>query len=117
MTPLVRGVVAFLIGFAGALVTIQAIDLARETPDESRSVVVGIPDFDAFCRQTGGSQVSAALVTADAFGWRCVGRRNNIWGLEAVDMHGACRTQFGPDSWAETTDALSSTSWLCLSRS
>jgi hypothetical protein len=114
-TPLIRGVVAFLIGFVGAFATIQAIDLASDD-DSVERVVLGALDIDAYCRSLDGDQVSAALVADTAFGWRCVGRRNGIWGQEAVDMHLACRTQFEIDAWAETVDPSDPTSWVCVIR-
>jgi hypothetical protein len=114
-SPLVRGVIAFLIGFAGAVVVIQAIDLAREGDDVNR-VVLGSLDVDTYCRNLEGDQMLAALVGDSAFGWRCVGRRNGIWGEEVVNVNKACRMQFLPESFAETVNPAEPRSWVCVVR-
>jgi hypothetical protein len=116
-TPLARGVVAFLIGFLGAVVVIQAVDLASNGGDDGEPMVLGPLDIQAYCRNLEGDQMLAALVTDSAFGWRCVGRRNGIWGEEVVDLHQACRAQFRPGAWAETSDPAEPRSWVCVSRS
>jgi hypothetical protein len=113
--PLVRGVIAFLIGFVGAVVVIQAIELAREDDGVTR-VVLGSLDVNLYCRSLQGEQMLAALVADTAFGWRCVGRRNGIWGEEAVNMHEACRVQFGPEALPETVDPAEPRSWVCVLR-
>lgn len=113
-SPLVRGALAFGVGFVGAIATIQAIDLVEDDDPVRSRVVVGVLDVDRHCKSLEGEQLTAVLVSSDAFGWRCVGRRNGLWDREPVDFQAACRAQYGERTWAESADEGSPTSWVCV---
>jgi hypothetical protein len=102
----------FAVGFAGALVTIGAADWAGER-DLVEEYVAGELDFFAYCRAQ-DPDLSAAIYTNDARGWRCQGRRNGIWGRDEIDVNAACRQQYGPEARAVASDPASPYSWTCV---
>ncbi|CAN5496671.1 hypothetical protein BH23ACT3_BH23ACT3_15290 [soil metagenome] len=108
---LLRRLIGFSVGFGAALAIIVATEFSRsQTPVDSR--VVGDLDVFEYCRG-GEFQLEAALRQDDAYGWRCVGRRNGIWGFDEVDFDDACRVQHGPDAAAVTDDPQSPYAWQC----
>lgn len=117
MTPtphaLVRRLLGFAVGFAAALGIIAATELGADT--STRGEVLGHLDIAAHCRAA-DEPLDAALRSEDAFGWRCIGRRNGIWGIERVDVDAACRQQYGPRARAVTTDVDEPNSWTCVAR-
>jgi hypothetical protein len=109
---LLRRLIGFSVGFAAALTIIVATEFSRNaTPGESR--VVGDLDVFEYCRG-GEFKLEAALRQDDAYGWRCVGRRNGIWGFDEVDFDDACRTRHGPEAAAVTADPQSPYAWQCI---
>jgi hypothetical protein len=109
---LVRRVIGFVVGFTTALAIIVATEVSRNA-DTAAVRVVGDLDVFEYCR-TGDFELEAALRDEDAFGWRCVGRRNGIWGFEEVDFHDACRSQHGDTAIARTDDPSSPYAWHCV---
>lgn len=109
----VRGTLAFAVGFTGALLTVLAADLTEERADAVERVV-GTPDFFEYCRDSIDDRASAHLESRDAYGWRCAARRNGIFDLEPIDAGAVCRFQYGEEAVAETVDATSPYSWRCV---
>lgn len=110
---LVRRVLGFAVGFIAALGIILVTELSGNTPRSGE--LLGRLDVTAHCRQ-GDEPLEAALRSDDAYGWRCVGRRNGIWGFEEVDFDAACRNQYGRRARATTTDPESPDAWQCVVR-
>lgn len=110
---LARRLLGFTVGFATAL----GIIVVTEASDNilRRGEVLGSLDVAAYCRQA-EVPLEPALREPDAYGWRCVGRRNGIWGFEEVDFDAACRHQYGDRARAVTTDRQSADSWTCVVR-
>lgn len=112
---LVRRMIGFGVGFATALVIIVATDMSRNV-DTAATRVLGDLDVFEYCR-TGEFELEAALLEEHADGWRCVGRRNGIWGFDEVDFDDACRRQHGERATASTSDPSSPYSWQCVTTS
>lgn len=110
---LARRLLGFAVGFATALGIIVVTEASGNIP--RRGEVLGSLDVAAYCRQT-EEPLEPALREQDAYGWRCVGRRNGIWGFEEVDYDAACRSQYGRRARATTTDPESPDSWTCVMR-
>lgn len=109
---LLRRAIGFSVGFATALTIIVATEAGRRSTTPVIEVV-GAPDVFDYCR-SGEFVLEAALRSDDADGWRCVGRRNQIWGFDPVDFDDVCRTQFGEAAWALTEDPSSPYEWRCV---
>lgn len=110
---LVRRLLGFAVGFAAAIGIILATELSSNTARSGE--VLGRLDVQEYCRAN-DEPLDAALRTDDAFGWRCVGRRNGIWGFEEVDFDAACRSQYGSRARAVSTDREAADSWQCVIR-
>lgn len=108
---LMRRLLGFGVGFVTALGIIVATELSSNTPRSGE--VLGRLDVTAYCR-AGDEPLEAALRSEDAYGWRCVGRRNGIWGFDEVDFDAACRSQYGSRARAVTTDRQSANAWQCV---
>lgn len=52
-------------------------------------------DLDRYCQHRYGEDATAYL-PEDLGGWSCSVWHNGVWGLEALDLHAACRWQRGP---------------------
>lgn len=115
MNRLSRGIIAAAVGFCGAFVVGKASELGSDDQPRPPEVSLGRLDFLEYCRDTYGAGFTAALVAADAFGWRCAGLRNGVWGLDEIDVAAACRSQFGERSRAHTWDPDIPDSWECRS--
>lgn len=112
MNRAARGIIAAAIGFSGAFIVGTASQLGSEgrvTP----GTTLGQLDFMRYCRETYGDGFAATLVADDAFGWRCAGRRNGVWGLDEIDVADACVTQYGRRARPHTWDPDVATSWEC----
>jgi len=109
---LLRRLIGFSVGFVAALTIIVATELSRDTGGSSTDVI-GIPDVFEYCR-SGEFELEAALRSDDADGWRCVGRRNDIWGFDPVDFDDVCRRQFGASATARSEDPASPYAWQCV---
>lgn len=109
---LLRRVFGFVVGFAAALTIIVATEISRNA-DTDATRVLGDLDVFEYCR-SGEFELEAALLAYDARGWRCVGRRNGIWGFDEVDFDEACRRQHGERAQAVTGDPASPYSWQCV---
>lgn len=109
---LLRRVIGFTVGFAAALTIIVASEMGQDAETRA-SRVVGELDLFEHCR-SGEFELEAALREHDAFGWRCVGRRNGIWGFDEPDFDAACREQHGDGAWAFTDDPTSPYAWQCV---
>ncbi len=109
---LLRRIVGFSVGFATALVIIVATEMSWSA-ETVASRVLGPLDVFEHCRNS-EFELEAALRHDDAYGWRCVGRRNGIWGLDELDFDAACREQFGEGASAVTADPASPYAWQCV---
>lgn len=109
---LLRRLIGFSVGFTAALTIIVATELSRDTDGPSTDVI-GIPDVFEYCR-SGEFALEAALRSDDADGWRCVGRRNGIWGFDPVDFDDVCHRQFGNSATAHSEDPESPYAWQCV---
>lgn len=107
---LLRRIIGFTVGFATALVIIVATEMSRNA-ETVASETLGPLDVFEHCRDSG---LEAALRDDDAYGWRCVGRRNGIWGFDELDFDAACRRQYGDGASAATDDPTSPYAWQCL---
>jgi hypothetical protein len=108
---LLRRLIGFSVGFTAAVTIIVATEFSRNSATAERRVVGELDVFE-YCRG-GEFQLEAALRQDDAYGWRCVGRRNGIWGFDEVDFDDACRIHHGPDAAAVTDDPQSPYAWQC----
>lgn len=108
-----RRIVGFTAGFLIALSIILVTDASTNRPVGGE--VLGELDLMAYC-DGGIDPLMAALRTDDAFGWRCVGLRNGIWGFDEIDFDAACRQQYGRRAQARTTDPEQPDSWQCVSQ-
>jgi hypothetical protein len=111
-----------VLGFAlGIGLGFAVIELAQQVDDDDRPPVadepvriVGAPDFIAWCRTQNVDRADATVITSDAWGWRCVGIRNGMFGYDEIVTDEVCRDQFGADAIAQLVNAESPTGWQCV---
>ena len=104
------------IGFVGAYVAHDAAERLGSEPDRSPvAEVLGAIDYDSFCRR-GETDLRAVSLTADAYGWRCSGVMNGIFGTDDIDVQEACEWQYGVAAVAFLEDADSPDGWPCVDR-
>jgi hypothetical protein len=114
--PVLRRIIGLSVGFLVAIGTITAVEFRRsERSADQAWVLAGNMNAFEYCMRADGN-LRAVLRNNDAFGWRCMGRRNGIWGFETVDVALACVQQYGPKARAETSDSSDPMSWRCLVR-
>lgn len=110
---LTRRIIGFAAGFTITLGIIVATELSTNRPNSGE--LLGPLDLVAYCDQ-GDEPLMAALRTEDAYGWRCVGRRNGIFGFDEIDFDAACRHQYGRHARAVTNNPDAADSWECIVR-
>lgn len=113
-TGVVRALLGLAVGFAGAFITVQAIDLVDQTRSpETLDVVLGQPDIERYCL-TFDDHSRTAMLTDD--GWKCAGFVQGLWSSFAIDMSEVCRRQFDPASTARVVnlDVGQPTDWRCV---
>lgn len=105
----------FALGFTGAFATLQAIDRfdADDDPDPLE-IVIGAPDFDAYCERGPDNRLRAVATTGDAFGWQCAGVVRQLWTTHDVEVADVCRWQYGDVASARLVDAAVPEGWLCV---
>jgi hypothetical protein len=105
-------VIAAALGFSAAYVVGSASQLgSQQRPVEIE--VLGELDLARYCRERYGPNMSVTLVAENSFGWRCAGRRNGLWGTDAIDLGEACRTQYGPRA-RPRDDPDTPYGWVCV---
>ena len=115
MNQLARAAAAFTVGLVGSIATITAVNEiggARGT-GELASTVLGQPDFDGYCKSANPTS-AAVLVSQDADGWRCAGRRNDIFFTHDIEPAEVCTWQHGPGTRARLSDADAPVGWQCV---
>jgi hypothetical protein len=113
---LARRVVGLGVGFLGAFVTLQAIErfASATDPTERTELVLGQPDFDAYCRRDADRDLDGVLTDTDAFGWQCVGFVQSFWTAERANAAEVCAWQFGVEASARLVDESSPDGWRCV---
>lgn len=113
---LARRVVGLGVGFLGAFVTLQAIErFASDTdPIERIELVLGQPDFDAYCGRDTARDLDGVTTDTGAFGWQCVGFVQSFWTTERADAAEVCAWQFGVEASARLVDESSPDGWRCV---
>lgn len=103
----------FSLGFVGAFVTIQAIDRFGPSPEaEPLEVVLGAPDFDAFC--TRDLDLAAVSTSGEPDGWVCAGLVGGLWTTRPVDVQEVCRWNYGTAASERLVDASVPDGWVCV---
>jgi len=102
--------VGLLVGFLSALATLAAIE--RFEPDETRGVVLGEPDFTAYCARD-PEQPLEAMMSADT-GWACVSGADTADGAQPLDPAEVCAWQYGVMATASPVDTSSPERWNCI---
>lgn len=113
---LARRMVGLGVGFLSAFVTLQAIErfASDDDPSERIELVLGQPDFDAYCRRDTDRDLDGVLTDTDAFGWQCVGFVQSFWTTEPADAAEVCAWQFGVEASARLVDESSPDGWRCV---
>lgn len=112
---LLRLLLGLAIGFAGAWVTLQAIDRFGSNGDlEPTEIALGRPDFDGYCDRDDGRRLRALTTTGDAYGWQCAGPVRGLWTTEPIVVEDVCRWQHGPAATARLVDDAAD-GWQCVS--
>ena len=113
---LARRVVGLGVGFLSAFVTLQAIERFASGADliEPFELVLGRPDFDAFCGRDTDRDLKGVTTDTDAFGWKCVGFVQSFWSTERANAAEVCAWQFGVEASARLVDESSPDGWRCV---
>lgn len=105
----------FSLGFLGAYVTIQAIDrFAPAAEEEPLEIVLGAPDFDAFCSRDQGRDLRGVTTTGDPYGWQCVGTVGGLWTTEPLEPEDVCRWEHGAGVFARLVTVDDPAGWMCV---
>ena len=116
-----RMVLGLLVGFTGAYVAIEAIDRFGTEPGtgERLEVVLGRPDFEAYCGRDNSELVVTPAVRDpiddDPLGWSCSGPVRGLFSTIAIDIDDVCRVQFEPRARARLFDLDDPNGWRCIS--
>ncbi|MCW2750917.1 MAG: hypothetical protein JWR83_2027 [Aeromicrobium sp.] len=86
----------------------------------SRPILVGRPDFDAYCRLAHGQTARVSRIASDRKGWRCVGLPNGVFNIFDVDFVGhetdlACQVTIDGEAYAADDDGITDKNapWAC----
>lgn len=74
------------------------------------AAVMGPVDINTACYQQYGPNHTVALVSSDAYGWRC---KSAIGALKSVNFNIYCSNTYGSTSWATHTPS-NPYSWNCV---
>ncbi len=107
-----RSVLAICVGFIGATAVFRAAGV--EPIDSGPPDVLGEVDPFAYCRSQFGETSNAVLVGTNAYSWRCVDRRNDLFLLVELDFNDACRDRFGEAVRADNWDGSNPYAWECV---
>lgn len=103
------------LGFVGAFVTLQAIDrFGPAAEPDPLELVLGPPDFDAYCERGPDDRLRAVATTGDAFGWQCVGLVHQLWTTADVDIAEVCRWHYGVTASERLVDGSVPDGWVCV---
>jgi hypothetical protein len=112
---LLRLLLGLVLGFAGAYVTLQAIDrFSPAAPVDPLEVVLGPPSFDSYCARDEGRQLRGVATTGDANGWQCVGRIQGLWTTEPIVVDEVCRWEHGSAATGRLFDPIDPAGWMCV---
>lgn len=113
---LARRVVGLGVGFLGAFITLQAIERFESDGDsvERIELVLGQPDFSAYCSRDTERHLEGVTTEGDAFGWQCVGFVQSFWTTEEATPAEVCAWQFGVEASARLVDESSPGGWRCV---
>jgi hypothetical protein len=105
-----------VIGLGIGLLVIEVADQVSGDDDTETDAtrVAGSPDFIAYCRVQNVDRPEASVTSNDAWGWRCVGVRNGVFGADEIVVDDVCADQFAPDARARLVDPASPDGWQCV---
>jgi hypothetical protein len=111
-----RSPLGFVVGLGIGFAVVEIADEVREdgAADPADVRVAGTPDFIGYCRSQNTELPDASVVSNDAWGWRCVGVRNGVFGRDEIVVDDVCILQFGSDARAELVNAASPDGWQCV---